>query len=229
LLLAEYVSAGSEPPVLVTEVSQDGRRQSFEPVTLPRTAGWTCKSTRSAELGEFELAAGAAKITITHHKDPAADLFALRLVRVPPSASGEPTPLAASLLSAQNAAGAVADPAAKSSDETPADGARDFILRDFNVSADDYAFAADLKHDGFVLVNEIYYPDWEATVDGKPADILPADYTLRALSVPAGSHQIVMRFHPRYFRLGALISLFTVAGLLGYFKLHGRNKQPAAG
>jgi hypothetical protein len=228
-LLAEYVSAGPDPPVLVTEVSQNGGRQSSEPVTLPRTAGWTCKSTRSVELGEFELTAGAAKITITHHEGPAADLFALRLVRLTPSASGDPTLQTATESAAQsNAAGASVHPAPQSPGETPLEDARDFSFRNFNVAADDYTFSMDLKRDGFVLLNEIYYPGWEATLDGKPAVILPADYTFRALAVPAGSHRIVMHFRPQRLWLGAVISLLTLASLLTYFMVRGLPRQGSA-
>jgi hypothetical protein len=216
-LLAEYVSAGSVPPTLTTQVSQDGRQQSSGPLTLPRTGAWNCRSTRSTELGEFDLTAGAAKIAITHHTDQAVDFFALRLVRLPPGASDEPAPQAASLWSAQSsAAGAAANPAAKTPDDTPSVEAREFSFRDFSVADNDYAFTAYLRRDGFVLLNEIYYPGWEATVDGKPADILPADYTLRALSVPAGSHRIELRFRPRHFLLGVAVSLLTLSMYLAY-------------
>jgi uncharacterized membrane protein YfhO len=47
------------------------------------------------------------------------------------------------------------------------------------------------------VFSEIYYPDWTATVDGQPAKIARADYILRAMSVPAGKHQIVMTFDPK--------------------------------
>lgn len=51
--------------------------------------------------------------------------------------------------------------------------------------------------DGIVVFSEIYYPGWTATIDGKPADIARADYILRAMNVPAGTHTIEMSFDPK--------------------------------
>ena len=54
-----------------------------------------------------------------------------------------------------------------------------------------------------VVFSEIYYPDgWTATVDGKPLDLFRADWVLRAAVVPAGEHDIVMRFEPKVYSVG---------------------------
>ena len=57
------------------------------------------------------------------------------------------------------------------------------------------------------VFSEIYYPDgWTATVDGQPVDLLRADWTLRAALLPAGEHEVAMRFLPESYRVGAGIS-----------------------
>ncbi|MCI0628415.1 MAG: YfhO family protein [Acidobacteria bacterium] len=85
-----------------------------------------------------------------------------------------------------------------------------FSFHDFNVSPNRIAFEARLSQDGYVLLNEIDYPGWKATVDGQPAEILRADGIFRALWVPAGSHRIDFRFWPRFLIPGAAISLATL-------------------
>ena len=66
-----------------------------------------------------------------------------------------------------------------------------------------------------LVVSEIYYPGWDATIDGQAAQILPANYLLRGLPVPAGKHVVEMRYRAPAARSGALISGVTLCLLLG--------------
>ena len=61
--------------------------------------------------------------------------------------------------------------------------------------------------DRLAVFSEIYYPNgWRAKVDGAPVDIFRADWTLRAARLPAGEHDLVMRFDPDSYRIGANVS-----------------------
>jgi hypothetical protein len=66
-----------------------------------------------------------------------------------------------------------------------------------------------------LVVSEIFYPGWGATVDGARARIDLADYLLRAVAVPAGRHRVEMRYGAPAARDGAIISALTVALLAG--------------
>jgi hypothetical protein len=71
------------------------------------------------------------------------------------------------------------------------------------------------RYEGLLVFSEIYYPEgWYATIDGIDTEILKADYTLRALRVPAGSHKIEMVFAPNFWRDQKISFGFSLALLL---------------
>ncbi|MBI2816993.1 MAG: YfhO family protein [Acidobacteria bacterium] len=92
-----------------------------------------------------------------------------------------------------------------------------FSFANFQSSAHRISFDSTQDRDGFVLLNEIFYPGWEAQVDGQSTPILQADGIFRVLAARAGSHHIEMTFKPRYFALGAAVSVITLISLLAYF------------
>ena len=73
---------------------------------------------------------------------------------------------------------------------------------------------------GLVVLTDAHYPGWEATLDGEPVRILRANLDFRAVVVPAGIHEIEMRYRPASFRTGILLAGLSVlacggAGILG--------------
>ena len=61
--------------------------------------------------------------------------------------------------------------------------------------------------DELLVMTEIYYPGWRATVDGVETPILRADYAFRAVPVRAGSHRVEMIFDPWSVKIGIGITL----------------------
>ncbi len=75
--------------------------------------------------------------------------------------------------------------------------------------------------DKVAVFSEIYYPHgWHAYIDGNEVEIGRVNYTLRAISVPAGEHTIMMEFVPDVMRLDRLsmacvilVILLAIGGL----------------
>jgi hypothetical protein len=48
----------------------------------------------------------------------------------------------------------------------------------------------------FLVLNELYHPAWQATVDGQPATIYPTNVVMRGIVVPPGATTVELRFVP---------------------------------
>ena len=62
------------------------------------------------------------------------------------------------------------------------------------------------------VFSEIYYldgKDWKVTIDGKEAGHVKANYVLRAMALPAGTHKIEFSFEPAFYAKGGMISLIA--------------------
>ncbi len=70
--------------------------------------------------------------------------------------------------------------------------------------------SADAPVPGALIFSELYYPGWNATVDGVEQPVYRADGCLRAVPVPAGLHTVVLNFLPPPFLYGAWISGATL-------------------
>jgi Bacterial membrane protein YfhO len=85
----------------------------------------------------------------------------------------------------------------------------------------------DMAQPGYLVLTDTLYPGWRATVDGRLAEIVPADHAFRAVGLSAGAHTIVFSYTPASFRLGAWISLGAVL-LLAVTLLAGLRRRSAA-
>ena len=83
-----------------------------------------------------------------------------------------------------------------------------------------------------MVLSEIYYPGWTATLDGQPVEIGRVNYVLRALKVTPGQHKLHLEFKPAsiaktdtvaYIALALTIIAF-MAGL--FFNIKGKVIKP---
>jgi hypothetical protein len=70
-----------------------------------------------------------------------------------------------------------------------------------------HAVELDVQSAGGVLVSsEAFYPGWDSFVDGEPAETLRVNTAFRGVAVPAGRHRVTMKYVPRSFVAGLVLS-----------------------
>lgn len=111
---------------------------------------------------------------------------------------------------------------------SPVDSASTIRLVDYD--SDFLTYAVDAKKEELAIFSEIYYPKgWQITIDGQPAEMLRANYTLRALPIPAGQHTVEFRFDPQSIKVtdgiaySALFLMLMTSILLIYTIFKQRN------
>jgi hypothetical protein len=118
--------------------------------------------------------------------------------------------------------GAVPDNTVVLSEEgAPADGepAEVEIVAD---EPDRITTSVDAAGAGYVVVADALQTDWRVTVDGESAELVEADHAGVAVAVPAGEHEVTLRYQPRGQRAGLAISGITALGLAALVVLSRR-------
>ena len=80
-----------------------------------------------------------------------------------------------------------------------------------------------------VVLRDAYAPGWSARVDGMEAPVLRADGRHRAVPVPAGRSEVVLRYHPPGLAGGLIIASLSIAILLALLvRRPGGSLSPSA-
>lgn len=84
------------------------------------------------------------------------------------------------------------------------------------------AYSFNSNRDELVVFSEIWTgKGWKMYLDGTEHSILRADYFLRSAWIPAGYHEIMMRYEPNIWHIGNMImfisSLIIILGIAGVF------------
>ncbi len=89
--------------------------------------------------------------------------------------------------------------------------------------------------DELVVFSEIWTnKGWTLWIDGKESPLIRADYILRAAVIPAGNHEIMMRYEPKIWKVGNTIqlisSLILILGLITaiVISIKAKSQQPTA-
>jgi hypothetical protein len=81
---------------------------------------------------------------------------------------------------------------------------------------------------GLLVLTDLDYPGWKATVDGRDVPIERVNYLLRGVPLSAGTHEVEFRYEPASFRAGWIISLLSAIAVLavGAVGLRNRRRPP---
>ena len=79
---------------------------------------------------------------------------------------------------------------------------------------------------GLLVLSEIAFPGWRASVDGVSTPVLTANYILRAARIPAGSHKVAFRYEPASYKVGLYLTCLAVAAGAAFLTC-GRSRKPA--
>lgn len=86
-------------------------------------------------------------------------------------------------------------------------------LTDYKPNQLTYSFSA--NEDKLVVFSEIWTSKgWTMQIDGQESPLLRANYLLRAAMVPAGQHEIVMRYEPKIWKVGGVVSLVSSLAII---------------
>jgi len=86
---------------------------------------------------------------------------------------------------------------------------RSDIISIIKYSSNEILIETNTTHPGFLVLSEIWYPNWEAYVDGESRYISKSYYTLRSIPLEEGNHSIRFIFNPISFKVGFWITTLT--------------------
>lgn len=84
------------------------------------------------------------------------------------------------------------------------------LVSDADVSAHEIRFKVQTSVATIATIAQTYHENWEAMIDGNPVPLLRANYAFQGVRVPAGEHEVVLRYRDTGFEKGLLISIVTL-------------------
>jgi hypothetical protein len=95
------------------------------------------------------------------------------------------------------------------------------------LSANQIMLATSTAQPRFLVLSEMYFPGWHATIDGVETPIYRTNYLFRGIAVPAGQHTVMFVYRPVSALIGAVISLVALA-LIGFLLRRPRSSTRLA-
>ncbi len=86
-----------------------------------------------------------------------------------------------------------------------------------------FTVVAQTTSPAYLVFSEVWYPSWNATINGKPATIFKANTAFMAVEVPSGESTVTFNFTSPSLMFGAIITVITLFAVIYIF---ARNVIP---
>ncbi len=83
------------------------------------------------------------------------------------------------------------------------------IVKEISHKDQSALFEVETSAQTLLVWNQSFYPGWQATINGKKAEIIPANINSQAILLPKGQSKVEFQYQPKSFALGARISLIS--------------------
>jgi hypothetical protein len=91
---------------------------------------------------------------------------------------------------------------------------------------DDGSISLEAVGPGWLVLTELYYPGWQAVVDGRQVPVYQGNYVFMAVPIAEGNHHVQFRYVPRSFTYGLRITIICTVIVLIILGI-GMSKIPA--
>lgn len=138
---------------------------------------------------------------------------------VPPPPGPAPDPAAPAAAPAPDSALAAADSALAGSGMDAATAAGPEVRAEVAAISETFRSPNRIRYDvkapreGLLVLSEIWFPHWKATVDGEEKPVLRTNYIFRSVHLPAGEHKVEFHYDSPWISLGLKVSLASMAAL----------------
>lgn len=76
----------------------------------------------------------------------------------------------------------------------------------------------------FIVIDKLYYPGWQASINNEPAKIIPVNLNQMAIYLPnEGEQEVILNYNSKSFILGSYISIISLILALAGLLLFGRK------
>ena len=79
----------------------------------------------------------------------------------------------------------------------------------------DHVVKVDADSNGFLVINEPYYPGWHASIDNRDVRMHRVNYLFQGIKLPEGEYTVRITYAPRMVYIGLIVSVITIIFIAG--------------